>query len=152
MAWYSWSPTVNTDGAALVDWFTQTMFLMHFFMLDKEFFLRPWVEKSHSSGKHLTKRRVKGSWSYLGNWMLKMKLPIMQASMEEIQLHLACLVQASYVEAASIAQHAREQEGSPGVCNSSAYCLCVFRGFWGRNVSLLKDLGWTISSLSYLVQ
>lgn len=47
-----------------------------------------------------------------------MKSPIMRASTEEILLHPACLVQASYVEATSIAQHAREQEGSPGVCNS----------------------------------
>lgn len=146
--WYSWSPTVNTDGAALVDWFTQAMFLMHFFMLDTEFFLQPWVGKFHSSGKHLPKRRAKGSWSYLGNWMLKMKSPIMRASTEEILLHPACLVQASYVEATSIAQHAREQEGSPGVCNSSTCCLCVFRDFWGRKCgSLPKDLGWTISSL-----
>lgn len=112
------------------------MFLMHFFVLDTEFFLQPWVEKFHSSGKHLPKRRAKGSWSYLGNWMLKMKSPIMRASTEEILLHPACLVQASYVEATSIAQHAREQEGSPGVCNSSACCLCVFRDFWGRNVAL----------------
>lgn len=30
MVWYSWSPTINANRVALVDRFTQTIFLMHF--------------------------------------------------------------------------------------------------------------------------